>query len=153
MEVSYGRWRIRLLHLANAMLYRVHTYRIGEVAALLGVSSDTARRLADAGKLGEVRGGTGERAIDGAALARYMAEAMPGELAPGVAAQSARNHFPGIITGVLKDKVMAQVQIQAGPHRVVSLISREAVDELGLEPGMRAVAVVKSTSVTVEVPK
>jgi molybdopterin-binding protein len=130
----------------------MHTYRIGEVASLLGVSPDTARRLADAGKLGRLRGAGDERIIDGAALARYMAAASPGEVAPGVAAQSARNHFPGIVTAVLRDRVMAQVQVQAGPHRVVSLISREAADELGLEPGMRAVAIVKATSVTVEVP-
>ncbi|HEV3233535.1 MAG TPA: TOBE domain-containing protein [Candidatus Dormibacteraeota bacterium] len=128
-------------------------YRIGEAATLLGVSPDTARRLADAGKLGPVRGGKGERLIDGKALARYMATAQPSEQSPGAAAQSARNHFPGIVTGVVKDRVMAQVQIQAGPYRVVSLVSREAVEELGLEPGMRAIAVVKATNVSIEVPR
>jgi molybdopterin-binding protein len=128
-------------------------YRIGEVATLLGVSPDTARRLADAGKLGPVRAGKGERMIDGKSLARYMAAALPSEQSPGVAAQSARNHFLGIVTAVVKDRVMAQIQVQAGPHRVVSLISREAVDELGLEPGMRAVAVVKATNVGIELPR
>jgi molybdopterin-binding protein len=127
-------------------------YRIGEAATLLGVSPDTARRLADGGKLGPVRGSKGERLIDGKALARYMATAQPTEQSPG-AAQSARNHFPGIVTGVVKDRVMAQVQIQAGPYRVVSLVSREAVDELALEPGMRAIAVVKATNVSIEVPR
>ena len=127
-------------------------YRISEVAELLGVSPDTARRLADSGKLGEVRAGSRERVVEGAALARYVA-AQPSGLEPSGTAQSARNHFPGIVTSVTRDKVMAQVEIQAGRFRVVSLISREAADELGLEPGVRATAAVKATNVTVEVPR
>ena len=123
-------------------------YRISEVASLLGVSPDTARRLADSGKLGKARSGTGERVVEGVALARYVAS-QPAELSADGA--SARNHFPGIVTSVTKDKVMAQVEIQAGRFRVVSLISREAADELGLEPGIRAIAVVKATNVGVEV--
>ena len=68
-----------------------------------------------------------------------------------IVARSARNRFPGIVTRVVKDTVMAQVEIQAGPHRVVSLMSREAADELGLHPGVMAVAAVKSTNVVVEI--
>ena len=126
-------------------------YRIGQVAELLAVSPDTARRWVDSGKLATVRSQAGHRLIEGAELARFLA----GRPAPPripIADQSARNHFAGVVTRVLKDGVMAQVEIQAGPHRVVSLISREAADELGLEPGMRAVASVKSTNVIVEVP-
>jgi molybdopterin-binding protein len=70
-----------------------------------------------------------------------------------VTAQSLRNRFPGLVTRVVRDTVMAQVDIQAGPHRFVSLLSREAADELGLEPGMLAIAAVKSTNVSVEIPK
>jgi molybdopterin-binding protein len=69
-----------------------------------------------------------------------------------VVAHSVRNRFTGLITRVVKDKVMAQVEIQSGAHRIVSLLSREAADELGLEPGMLAVAAVKSTNVSVEIP-
>ena len=88
--------------------------------------------------------------MDGAALARFAAErAANPSLVP--VAESARNHFPGLVTKVTKDKVSAQIEIQAGPHRVVSLITREAADELGLKPGMEAVATVKATSVMVEV--
>jgi molybdopterin-binding protein len=91
--------------------------------------------------------------VDGADLARFLSELAPRALPEAVAAQSARNHFPGVVTRVLKDGIMAQVEIQAGPHRVVSLISREAAEELGLEPGVRAVATVKATNVTVELPR
>ena len=91
--------------------------------------------------------------VDARQLARYMA-AVPAELKPETTVgRSARNHFPGIVTRVVKDRVMAQVEIQAGSHRLVSLISREAADELGLTPGVRAVAVVKATNVIVELPR
>ena len=128
-------------------------YRISEVASLLGVSPDTARRLVDSGQLPTRRSGRGERIVEGADLARFVAEqnASPTPALP--VAASVRNHFAGIVTRVVKDAVMAQVDIQAGPHRVVALISREAADELGLEPGVRAVASVKSTNVSVEVPR
>lgn len=129
------------------------TFRPGQVAELLGVSADTVRRWADSGRLPTQRSEGGQRLIDGADLARFLEEA-PRAPEPGViVAQSARNRFPGVVTRVLKDAVMAQVEIQAGPHRVVSLMSREAVDELGLEPGVVAMAVVKSTNVVVELPR
>ena len=128
------------------------SYKIGEVAALLGVSVDSVRRLADSGKLATIRTAGGQRVVDGRQLARFMAAA-PADVKPETTVgRSARNHLPGIVTRVVKDRVMAQVEMQAGPHRLVSLISREAADELGLAPGVRAVAVVKATNVIVELP-
>jgi molybdopterin-binding protein len=126
----------------------VHEYRIGEAAELLGVSVDTLRRWADAGRLPAGRDEHGHRVVSGPDLAAF-AGAQRAEL---YAPTSARNRFRGIVTAVTKDTVMAQVEIQAGPHRVVSLLSREAVDELGLAVGDPAVAVVKSTNVVVELP-
>ena len=131
----------------------MHEYRIGEVAELMGVSSDTVRRLVDSGQVRTTRTHRGSRLVDGGDLARYLAEQGAASIPGKVARESARNHFPGIVTRVLKDGVMAQVDIQAGPHRVVALISREAAEELGLEPGVRAVAAVKSTNVVVELPR
>ena len=129
------------------------SYKIGEVAELLGISVDTVRRLADSGKLATVRTAGGQRVIDGRQLARFMAKT-PAEAKPETTVgRSARNHFPGIVTRVVKDRVMAQVEMQAGQHRLVALISREAADELGLAPGVRAVAVVKATNVIVELPR
>ncbi len=125
--------------------------RIGQAAELLRVSPDTVRRLVDSGQLKTVRTTGGQRLIDSAALARYMA-AQPRTEAPPVARESARNRFTGIVTRVVKDTVMAQVEMQAGPHRIVSLISRESADALGLKPGVMAVASVKSTNVVIEVP-
>lgn len=130
------------------------SYRIGQAAELLGVSADTVRRWADTGRLKVARTSGGQRLIDGAALARFAIElAESAEAAETVASQSARNRFPGIVTRVVKDKVAAQVEIQAGPHRVVSLLTREAADELKLKPGVLAVAVVKATNVVVELPE
>ena len=129
------------------------TYRISEVAELIGASPDTARRLIDSGQIATRRTPRGERIVDGADLARFLAEQGNLEPAAQVGRASARNHFPGIVTRVVKDGVMAQVEIQAGPHRVVALVSREAVDELQLEPGVRAVATVKATNVVVELPR
>jgi molybdopterin-binding protein len=130
----------------------VSDYRISEAATLLGVSADTVRRLVDAGKVKTRRTAGGERLVDGADLARHLSESAAAPRA-NVGKESARNHFPGIVTRVVKDGVMAQVDIQAGPHRVVSLMSREAAEDLGLEPGVRAVATVKSTNVIVELPQ
>jgi molybdopterin-binding protein len=132
----------------------VPTYLISEAAALLGVSDDTVRRWTESGRLPVVREPGSRLAVDGAALAEFAVTAA-GQLPAGspVVAESARNRFPGIVTRVQRDGVMAQVEIQAGPHRVVSLMSREAADELGLEPGVRAVAAVKATNVVVEVPQ
>jgi molybdopterin-binding protein len=127
-------------------------YRAGQAAELLGVSVDTVRRWADGGKLQTQRSEGGHRMIDGADLARFVAESPPTREPEVIVGQSARNRFPGIVTRVEKDKVTALVEIQAGPHRVVSLMTREAADELGLEPGDLAVAAVKATTVVVEVP-
>ena len=127
-------------------------YRIGQAAELLGVSADTVRRWADAGRVKATQGAGGRRYVDGADLARLAVE-LAGEQRPDrPRGQSARNRFRGIVTRVTKDGVAAQVEIQAGPHRVVALITREAVDELDLQPGVIADAVVKATNVGVEVP-
>jgi molybdopterin-binding protein len=125
--------------------------RIGQAAELLGVSPDTVRRLADDGQIETRRTSGGQRLIDGLSLARFVAEHTGLPEAGAVVGQSARNRFAGIVTRVVKDKVAAQVEIQAGPHRVVSLMTAEAVDELGLKPGMLAVASVKATQVVIEV--
>ncbi len=127
-------------------------FRMGEVAALLGTSADTVRRLADARRLRTRRTAAGHRVVAGAELARFLTAASATRGDDVVVGRSARNRFPGIVTRVVKDKVAAQVEIHAGPHRVVSLMTREAADELGLAPGMRAIAVVKATNVVVEVP-
>jgi molybdopterin-binding protein len=131
----------------------VPRYRFREAAELLGVSDDTLRRWADSGRLDTVTEPGGRRTVDGAVLARFAeqnATALP-ETGP-VARESARNRFVGLVTCVVRDTVMAQVELQCGPFRVVSLMSREAADDLGLEPGVTAVAAVKSTNVVVEVP-
>jgi molybdopterin-binding protein len=127
-------------------------YRIGQAAELLGVSVDTVRRWGDSGRLAVRRTKGGQRLVDGADLARFASTLSASHEPSPVAAESARNRFPGIVTRVLKDKVAAQVEVQAGPHRFVSLMTREAVDELGLVPGMPAVATVKATNVVVELP-
>jgi molybdopterin-binding protein len=113
------------------------------------------RRWAEAGRIEQVTDASGRLAVDGAALARFAQERAESAGYPdhGTAAQSLRNRFPGLVTRVVRDTVMAQVEIQAGPHRFVSLLSREAADELGLEPGMLAIAAVKSTNVSVEIPR
>jgi len=127
--------------------------RISEAAEFLGVSDDTLRRWVDAGRLAAGTDAAGRAVIEGLDLARLMAEGSHDPIADApVVARSARNRFAGIVTRVVKDTVMAQVEIQAGPHRMVSLLSREAVDELGLEPGVLALATVKATNVGVEVP-
>jgi molybdopterin-binding protein len=129
------------------------SYRAGEVAELLGVSVDTVRRLGDAGRLPFRATSSGHRLIDGAALARFVEEQAHAVEPAVIVAASARNRLPGIVVRVVKDKVTAQVEIQAGPHRIVSLMTRESADELGLAPGVRAVATVKSTNVVVELPQ
>jgi len=126
-------------------------YRIAEAAALLGVSDDTVRRWIDGDRLPAHREGGGPAVVDGADLAR-LATRLREAPEPGTTPSSARNRLTGIVTRVLRDTVMAQVEIQAGPFRVVSLMSREAADELGLEIGVRAVATVKATQVSVDVP-
>ena len=135
---------------------KMPTFRIKEAAALLGVSTDTLRRWADGGRIDTTTDASGRMAVEGTALAQLAQElAKSADYAENrvVVAHSARNRFPGLISGVVRDTVMAQVEIQAGPHRFVSLLSREAADELGLEPGMLAVAAVKATNVSVEIPQ
>jgi molybdopterin-binding protein len=128
------------------------SYRIAEAAELLGVSDDTVRRWIDSGRLPVRRDAGGPAQVDGAELAR-VATRLHEAPEPGTTRHSsARNRLTGIVTRVLRDTVMAQVEIQAGPFRVVSLMSREAADELGLDVGVRAVATVKATQVSVDVP-
>jgi molybdopterin-binding protein len=127
------------------------SYRISEAAALLGVSDDTVRRWIDSSRVAARREGNGPAVIDGADLAK-LATQLREAPEPGATPSSARNRLTGIVTRVVRDTVMAQVEIQAGPFRVVSLMSREAADELGLEVGVRAVATVKATQVSVDVP-
>ena len=130
-------------------------YRIPDAARLLGVSDDTVRRWADSGRL-ETVDEDGRRVIEGAELARFAAErgaaAVSLDTGP-IVSESARNRFTRVVTRVVKDTVMAQVEIAAGPFRVVSLMSAEAAIELGLAPGVLAVASVKSTILVVEVPQ
>lgn len=122
--------------------------RISEAAEILGVSDDTVRRWLDSGRLIAGPATSGPMTVDASSVAAVMAEgARPAET---VVHQSARNRFPGIVTRVEKDGVMALVEIQAGPHRVTSLLSRESAEELGLAPGVRAAGVVKSTNVVIE---
>jgi molybdopterin-binding protein len=134
----------------------VPSYKLREAAQFLGVSDDTVRRWVDAGRLATTRDPSGRHIVDGAALARLaedLAAAAPRPDVQPVVLESARNRFTGLVTRVVRDSVMAQVEIQAGPHRLVSLMSREAADELELEPGVTAIAAVKSTNVVVEIPK
>jgi molybdopterin-binding protein len=127
-------------------------YRPGQVAELLGVSVDTVRRWCDEGRLRTTRSSGGHRLIDGEDLARHLSEAEPAYQPDSLIAQSARNRLTGIVTKVERDGITAIIELRAGPHRMVSLMTREAADDLGLEPGDLAVAVVKATNVIVEVP-
>ncbi|MGB0099825.1 MAG: TOBE domain-containing protein [Nocardioides sp.] len=129
------------------------TYRIAEAAELLGVSDDTLRRWVEAGRVAgsQLDGRTVVSGPDLAALAESLAD-QPDREATRAASVSARNRLAGIVTRVRKDTVMAQVEMVCGPYRMVSLMSADAADELGLEPGVRAIASVKSTNVVVERP-
>jgi molybdopterin-binding protein len=129
------------------------SYSMGQAAELLGVSPDTVRRWVDGGRLAASKDSGGRRVVDGEALAS-LAESMSS--APETAdlgPTSARNRFVGLVTAVVKDTVMAKVDMVCGRHRVVSLMSREAADDLGLAPGVLAVASVKATHVVVELPR
>jgi molybdopterin-binding protein len=133
------------------MVCDVPQFRISEVASLLGVSDDTVRRWAEAGRFPTRRAENGRLVVEGRDLAAF---AQKHAHSPDVSltARSARNTLTGLVTRVIVDGVMAQVDLQCGPFRVVSLMSREAVEELGLEPGVLAVASIKATQVVVEVP-
>ncbi len=124
-------------------------YSLSHAARLLGVSPDTVRRWSDAGRLPTTTSSGGRRVIAGADLAAF-AQSLADE--PETPMTSARNAFPGLVTRVQMDSVVAQVDIQAGPHRVVSLMTREAVEELGLAPGVEVVALVKAPAVVVQLP-
>ncbi len=131
----------------------VSNLRISEAAELLGVSDDTVRRWIEQGRLTAIQLPNGRKGVGGRELAEFL-RATAEAPEPGVTvAASARNRFRGIVTKIVKDTVMAQVELQAGPFRVVSLLSAESVDDLGLEVGTVAVASVKSTHVVVEVPE
>jgi molybdopterin-binding protein len=126
--------------------------RIGEAAAQLGVSPDTLRRWAEAGRLDVELTPGGQRTVSQADITRLAAERRREGAERPIVAQSARNRFAGVVTRVERDGVAAVVEVQAGPHRLVSLITREASEELGLEPGDEVVCTVKATDVMVEVP-
>jgi molybdopterin-binding protein len=126
--------------------------RIGEVAGLLRVSDDTVRRWVDQGRLTATSDSSGRMAVTGAEVARFVREQRESSSDDPGWQVSARNRLDGIVTDVRRDGLVAQVEIQAGPFRLVSLMTREAADELALEPGSLAAAVVKSTVVVVEVP-
>jgi molybdopterin-binding protein len=129
------------------------TYRAAQAAELLGVSTDTIRRWAESGRIASTIESDGKRYFQGEDIAT-VAIATAGSPTPkSPRAQSARNRFVGIVTKVVKDKVVAQIEIQAGPHRFVSIITREAADELGLAPGVVVDTVIKATSVSVEIPE
>jgi molybdopterin-binding protein len=127
--------------------------RIREAAEMLGVSDDTVRRWIDQGTLSAGRDKSGRKVIDGEVLAKFWrTNGPPSPPNPLGVGTSARNRFVGLVTKVVADKVMAQVEMQCGPFVVVSLMSSEAVRELKLEPGSIAVAIVKATNVIVETP-
>jgi molybdopterin-binding protein len=123
-------------------------YRIGEAAAMLGVRVETLRRWEREGKLEIERTKGGQRLVPATEVARLLSARRE---RPRVTAGSVRNRFPGVVTEVKRDKLAATVEILAGPHRILAFVTREAVDEMGLEPGMHAVATVKATNVMVEV--
>lgn len=128
------------------------TIRIGQAAELLGVSVETLRRWEADGRLATARTRGGQRLVAVADVSRLMAERRRTAVEPAIVAQSARNRFAGIVTAIKRDEIIAQVEVIAGPHRLVSLMTAEAVDELHLRVGDRAVCVVKATQVIVEVP-
>jgi molybdopterin-binding protein len=126
--------------------------RVGQAAEMLGVTVETLRRWETDGRLQVERSAGGQRLIALDEVARLMAERRRSASDRPIVAQSARNRFAGIVTRVERDRVTAVVEVVAGPHRLVSLMTAEAVDELGLKVGDEAVCVVKSTNVIVEIP-
>jgi molybdopterin-binding protein len=124
--------------------------RISEAALFLGISDDTVRRMVDAGDLPAGRDASGRAVVEGADIAALLRRQAAAPKDPARVASSARNRLVGLVTNVVMDRVMAQVEMQCGPFRVVSLMSSEAVRDLGLEPGSIATAVIKSTNVILE---
>jgi len=142
-----------ILRVCDVRSSTMTSYRTSQVAELLGVSPDTVRRWCDDGRLKTGRSVGGHRTVEGVDLARYLSEQTKAYEPDSVMLQSARNRFTGIVTRVERDKLTAIVEIHAPPHRLVSLMTREAVDELDLKPGDLATAAVKSTNVVVEIPR
>ena len=126
--------------------------RLGQAAEMLGVSVETLRRWEASGKLLTERSEGGQRLVGIAEVTRLLSERRQATTDRPIVAQSARNRFAGIVTRIEKDRVAAVVEVQAGPHRLVSLMTADAVDDLHLEVGMEAVCVVKATNVIVEIP-
>jgi molybdopterin-binding protein len=127
--------------------------RIRDAAAYLGVSDDTVRRWIEQGLLTATSDASNRMAIDGYDLAMFLQSHATPASDPSLVDRSARNRFVGLVTKIVADDVVAQVELQCGPHRVVSLMTSEAVRELKLELGSVAVAVVKSTTVIIETPQ
>lgn len=134
------------------MADQVETLRIGQAAELLGLGIDTLRRWEADGRLATIRTSGGQRRVPIAEVSRLLAERRGSTTARPIVAQSARNRFSGIVTRIERDGVAAVVEVLCGPHRLVSLMTAEAVDELRLEVGVEAVCVVKATNVIVEIP-
>lgn len=130
----------------------VPQYRLIQAARLLGVSDDTVRRWIDAGQLTATQDSAGRKVVDGAELATFARRHAVDVPDPSGVGRSARNRMVGLVTEVIAEGVMAQVEVQCGPHRVVSLMSSEAARELGLKPGVLAVAVIKATQVIIDTP-
>jgi molybdopterin-binding protein len=126
--------------------------RVGQAAEMLGVGVETLRRWESEGRLTMIRSPGGQRLVPLEEVTRLLAERRREEVDRPIVAQSARNRFPGIVTRIEKDRIAAVVEILAGPHRIVSLMTAEAVDDMGLKVGDEAVGVVKATTVIVEVP-
>ena len=126
--------------------------RIRDAARFLGVSDDTVRRWIDNGTLTAHTDQSGRKVVDGLELAQIAQQQAQLPDDPTTGGSSARNRFVGLVTAVTSDVVMSQVEMQCGPFRVVSLMSTEAVRELGLEPGSVAVAEVKATTVVISTP-
>ena len=127
--------------------------RIKDAAAFLAVSDDTVRRWIDVGVLESTRDASGRTVVDGLAVALLARKNAVLPADPSEIGRSARNRLVGVVTGIRMDTVMAQVELQCGPHRIVSLMSSDAVRELALEPGSVAIAVVKATTVIIETPE
>ena len=132
---------------------RAQTLRIGQAAELLGVGVDTLRRWEADGRLAMIRTEGGQRLVPIADVSRLLAERRSTTPDRPIVASSARNRFAGIVTRIERDTVVAMVEVLAGPHRLVSLMTAEAVDELGLAVGSEAVCVIKATQVIVEIPR
>lgn len=127
--------------------------RAGQAAEMLGVTVETLRRWESEGRLAIVRSGGGQRLVPIAEVVRLLEERRRASLDPRAVAQSARNRFAGVVTRIEADRVAAVVEVLAGPHRIVSLMTAEAVAEMGLQVGDPVVCVVKATNVIVEAPR